>query len=83
MPPKAKPPAPVAQQPPALLDRDGFVTSEELADYLKVPIGTLDQWASRGGGPEFRKIGKFRRYDPVWVKSWLAEQPRGGVPPAA
>jgi hypothetical protein len=68
---------PVSRQPnAALLDRDGFIESDELADYLRVPVATLDQWASRGGGPMFHKIGKFRRYHPADVRAWIAEQPR-------
>ena len=31
-----------------LLDRDGLLGSKALAEYLDVPVGTLDQWASRG-----------------------------------
>ena len=59
-----------------LLDRDGFFGSKALAEYLDVPIGTLDQWASRGGGPPFHKVGKFRRYHPADVRAWLAGQRR-------
>jgi excisionase family DNA binding protein len=56
-----------------LLDRDTLITSPELAEYLKVPEGTLDQWASRGGGPFFHKVGAHRRYHPADVKAWLSE----------
>jgi len=57
-----------------LLDRDGLLGSKALAEYLDVPVGTLDQWASRGGGPPFHKVGKFRRYHPSDVRAWLAAQ---------
>ena len=61
--------------PPAgLLDRDGLIGSAELATWLGVPAGTLDQWASRGGGPIFHKVGSHRKYHPADVKSWLARQ---------
>jgi hypothetical protein len=66
----------------ALLDRDGFLDSNELAAYLMVPVTTLDQWASRGGGPPFHKVGKYRRYAPADVRSWLAEQRRDDLPAA-
>ena len=59
-----------------LLDHDGLLDSETLAEYLDVPVGTLDQWASRGGGPPFHKVGKFRRYHPSDVRAWLASQRR-------
>lgn len=66
----------------ALLDRDGFIDSDELAAYLKVPLATLDQWASRGGGPAFHKVGKHRRYSPADVRAWLAGQRRDDLPAA-
>jgi len=76
MPPKAKPESRKAQQPSRLLDRDGLISSDELSTWLDVPVGTLDQWASRGGGPVYHKVGIHRKYHPADVKSWLAEQRR-------
>lgn len=64
------------KQAAGLLERDGFLSSAELASWLKVPPSTLDQWASRGGGPAFHRVGRFRRYFPADVKLWLAEQRR-------
>jgi hypothetical protein len=74
MPPKAKPQSPRAPEPPGLLDRDGLISSQELATWLDVPVSTLDQWASRGGGPMFHKVGVHRRYHPLDVRSWLDER---------
>ncbi|HYB48688.1 MAG TPA: helix-turn-helix domain-containing protein [Streptosporangiaceae bacterium] len=65
-----------ASNPASLLERDGFIDSGALAEYLDVPVGTLDQWASRGGGPPFHKVGRFRRYHPADVREWLATQRR-------
>ena len=56
---------------PGLLDRDGFISSEELSEYLGVPVTTLDVWASRGGGPIFHKFSKYRRYLGADVKAWI------------
>jgi excisionase family DNA binding protein len=67
----------------SLLDRDGFISSKELAEYLDIPISTLDQWASRGGGPVHHRVGVHRRYHPVDVRDWLAGQRRGEPRPAA
>ena len=63
-------------QAAGLLDHDGLIGSAKLAEWLDVPVGTLDQWASRGGGPPFHKVGKFRRYHPSDVRAWLTEQRR-------
>lgn len=52
--------------------------STEVAEYLRVPIGTLNQWAYRSIGPAFLKIGKHRRYEPQTVEAWARSQRRGG-----
>lgn len=57
----------------SLLDRDGLISSEELAAFLGKPIATLDAWASRGGGPAFTKVGRDRKYLPADVKDYLRE----------
>lgn len=61
------------EQSGPLLERDGFIKSEELAPFLGETLEALDQWASRGGGPPFHKVGGHRRYWPADVKDWLAE----------
>lgn len=53
-----------------------LITSDELAEFLGIEPGTLDQWASRGGGPPFLKIGRFRKYLPSDVRTWLASRRR-------
>jgi phage terminase Nu1 subunit (DNA packaging protein) len=58
-------------QPPDLLDRAAFITSEELAGLVRVPLHTVDNWATRGGGPAFTKVGIYRRYASAAVKTWL------------
>lgn len=57
----------------SILDRDGLISSEELAAFLGKPIATLDAWASRGGGPAFTKVGRDRKYWPADVKNYLRE----------
>lgn len=59
-----------------LLSLHRLLTSEELAEYLQVPMHTLDAWASRGGGPPFRRVSKYRRYKPADVREWLDGQRR-------
>jgi hypothetical protein len=54
-----------------LLERDGMISKEELALFLDIPEGTLDHWASRGGGPAFHGIGNHRKYLPADVREWL------------
>lgn len=73
---KAKEQPPEEQPGTPLLERDGFITKAELAVFLDVAEGTLDQWASRGGGPEYHIIGNHRKYWPADVKAWMATRKR-------
>ena len=68
---------------PDLLDRGTLITPEELAGYLNIPRGTIDQWASRGGGPEFHRFGRSRRYHPADVREWMkaTKRARAGEKP--
>ena len=52
-------------------------TSAEVAAYLRVSERTLDDWAYRGGGPEFSHVGQQRRYRWEDVERYLAERTRG------
>jgi integrase len=53
---------------------DPLWTAEEVALYLGVPIGTLYQWRYRRAGPRAYRVGRYLRYDPNDVRSWLATQ---------
>jgi excisionase family DNA binding protein len=52
--------------------------SEEVAAYLRVSVRTLDDWAYRGVGPEFSRVGRHRRYRWPSVDRWLDEQAKRG-----
>lgn len=43
-------------------DTRALASSTEVAEYLGVPVRTLGQWAYRGVGPRYSKIGRHRRY---------------------
>lgn len=51
-----------------------LLSTQEVADYLGVPVQTLYQWRSRGQGPTSMRIGRHVRYDPADVRSWLAQR---------
>jgi len=51
--------------------RGRLMTVEEVAEYLCVPVSTLYQWRHKGTGPAAYRVGRFLRYDPVDVQSWL------------
>lgn len=62
---------------------DRLWDSATTAQFLGVPVGTLDAWASRGGGPAFSKIGKHRRYRPRDVEKFVDASRVYGHGPAA
>ncbi|GAA3581264.1 hypothetical protein GCM10022198_00470 [Klugiella xanthotipulae] len=43
-----------------------------IAAYLDVPVATLADWRSRGGGPAFVKMGRLVRYTDAAVVEWVA-----------
>ena len=48
-----------------------LLAPQELADFLSVPLGTLYQWRSRGGGPKGIRVGKHLRYRMTDVDAFL------------
>jgi excisionase family DNA binding protein len=58
--------------------RTPLATSEEVADYLRVSVRTIEDWAYRGRGPIFVMAGDQRRYKWEDVDAYLAERSRGG-----
>ena len=57
--------------------------SPEVAEYLGVPLRTLDMWAYRGVGPRYSKVGRHRRYRWSDIEKWLDQQAAAGGPDAA
>ncbi len=53
---------------------DIWLSTEEVARRLKIPVKTLAVWAAGRRGPRFAKIGRFRRYRLDDLLAWEAEQ---------
>lgn len=53
------------------LDRDRWLTSDNVADLIGVQRQTLADWRYRGGGPAFFKRGRFIRYRYSDVMAWM------------
>lgn len=51
-----------------------LMTIADVAEHLGVPVNTLYQWRSKGYGPAGRRVGKYVRYRPEDVDTWIAEQ---------
>lgn len=46
-------------------------TIEDVSNYLGIPVTTLYQWRSKGYGPAGRRMGRYVRYRPEDVRSWV------------
>jgi excisionase family DNA binding protein len=53
------------------VDDSRLLTTEELANYLGVPVSTLYAWRARGAGPEAIRVGRYTRYRMSAVSAWL------------
>jgi excisionase family DNA binding protein len=51
-----------------------LLTIDDVADLLGVPKGTVYQWRTKGYGPLGRRIGKYVRYRPEDVDTWIERQ---------
>lgn len=52
-----------------------LLTTEELADYLKVPADTIRYWRRAGTScPPSFKLGRHVRFRRADVDAWLGEQ---------
>jgi hypothetical protein len=55
---------------------DRLWSTQEVSDFLGVPVTTLHQWRYLGTGPEAFKVGRHLRYEPLEVRRWLYEECR-------
>lgn len=51
-----------------------FKTQAEIADIIKVPERTLEDWRLDHVGPPYMKLGRHVRYDLSEVFAWAREQ---------
>ena len=53
---------------------DRLLSIEDLSTYLQVPVNTLYQWRKTGKGPAGFRVGKYVRYRPDDVETWIDGQ---------
>lgn len=53
---------------------DLWLTRAEVAERLRLPMSTLNGWASRGLGPRYAVFGRHARYRLIDVLKWEDEQ---------
>jgi excisionase family DNA binding protein len=49
---------------------------DDLASYLGVPRATVYVWSSRRVGPRSVRVGRYLRFRPADVETWLEEVQR-------
>lgn len=54
-----------------------WISPEQLAAELSIPVKTLYQWRWRGTGPRGHRIGRHLRYRRRDIEAWLATQAAG------
>lgn len=52
------------------MDADAWLTRQEVADRLRVPVPTLNQWACQHRGPKYARFGRHCRYRLSDVIAW-------------
>ncbi len=63
-------------------NNDKWLTRQELADRLGLPVKTPAEWASKGTGPRYAKFGRHVQYRLSDVMDWEEHQfDRGNVTP--
>ncbi|MFT0847729.1 helix-turn-helix domain-containing protein [Actinomycetaceae bacterium L2_0104] len=50
-----------------------FLTQREVADLLRVPVRTVEDWRLTRSGPPWGKLGRHVRYDQAELLTWLKE----------
>ncbi len=60
-----------------------WLSRQELADRYGLPVKTPAQWASKGTGPRYARIGRHVRYRLSDVTAWEAERFESHAPRAA
>ena len=62
-----------------------WLSRRELAERYRLPTTTLAQWASKGTGPRYARMGRHVRYRLSDVIDWetdrLDDKPGRGAPP--
>jgi excisionase family DNA binding protein len=54
-----------------------FLTQREVAELLRLPERTLEDWRLTRHGPPYLKLGRHVRYDLADIVAWTREQRHG------
>ena len=45
---------------------------QDVAEYLDIPVQTIYQWRSKRYGPPGVRVGRYVKYRPEDVRTWVA-----------
>ncbi len=54
-----------------------FLTQCEVAEVLRVPVRTVEDWRLTRSGPPWVKLGKHVRYEQAELLAWVQECQHG------
>lgn len=65
------------QHQDTMTELPAFLKAEEVAEYLRVPLGTLRHWVQINYGPPSFRMGRLRRWQREALLEWVDRQMRG------
>jgi excisionase family DNA binding protein len=60
--------------PVTMIETEPLMTPQEVADFLAMPVLTLQTWRAKRTGPRAYRVGRHVRYRREDVDRWLAER---------
>lgn len=51
-----------------------LLTPRQVADFLGVPLATLQVWRAKGTGPRAHRVGRHLRYRLEDLEVWLSQR---------
>ncbi|MGN6199921.1 helix-turn-helix domain-containing protein [Humibacter sp.] len=54
-----------------------FLTSRQVAELLRVPLRTVEDWRLTRTGPPWLKLGRHVRYEQAALLAWVREHQHG------
>jgi excisionase family DNA binding protein len=68
-------------RPVTVQEAERLMTPQEVADFLAMPVLTLQTWRAKRKGPRVYRIGRHVRYRREEVEDWLEGQSERPVLP--
>jgi excisionase family DNA binding protein len=60
-------------------DAEPLMTPQEVADFLRLPVLTLQTWRAKRTGPRAYRVGRHVRYRRDDLEAWFENQQAGSA----